>query len=109
SASEGGGAATAHAALTLVVVVLLGVISLLINRRVLIVSTLITTGVAIGILMNALGLGAGALAASVLIVLGAFVLILGASWHTARRALLGWVKPDGAWARIFPPETPAAA
>lgn len=109
SASEGGASATAHAALTLAVVVLLGVISLLINRRVLIVSTLITTGVAIGILLNAVGLGAGALAASVLIVLGAFVLILGASWHTTRRALLGWVKPGGVWARIFPPETPAAA
>ena len=24
-----------------------------------------------------------------------------------RRALLGWVKPDGVWARIFPPEAPA--
>ncbi len=103
------GSATVHAALTLAVVALLGVISLLINRRVLIVSTLITTGIALSILMDAVGLGAGALAASVLIVLGAFVLILGASWHTARRALLGWVKPDGAWARIFPPETPAAA
>lgn len=103
------GSATAHAALTLAVVALLGVISLLINRRVLIVSTLITTGIALSILMDAVGLGAGALAASVLIVLGAFVLILGASWHTARRALLGWVKPDGAWARVFPPETPAAA
>lgn len=103
------GSATVHAALTLAVVALLGVISLLINRRVLIVSTLITTGIALSILMDAVGLGAGALAASVLIVLGAFVLILGASWHTARRALLGWVRPDGAWARIFPPETPAAA
>ena len=108
STSEGQGAAVAHAALTLVVVVLLGLLSLLINRRVLIVSTLITTGVAIGILMNAVGLGAGALAASTLIVLGAFVLILGASWHTTRRALLAWVKPDGAWARIFPPEAAAA-
>lgn len=103
------GSATVHAALTLAVVALLGVISLLINRRVLIVSTLITTGIALSILMDAVGLGAGALASSVLIVLGAFVLILGASWHTARRALLGWVRPDGAWARIFPPETPAAA
>lgn len=103
------GSATVHAALTLAVVALLGVISLLINRRVLIVSTLITTGIALSILMDAVGLGAGALAASVLIVLGAFVLILGASWHTARRALLGWVRPDGAWARIFPPETPAVA
>lgn len=104
SAAEGQGQATAHAALTLVVVAALGVVSLLINRRVLIVSTLITTGVAIGVLMNAVGMGAGGLAASTLIVLGAFVLILGGSWHTVRRALLGWVKPDGAWARIFPPE-----
>jgi hypothetical protein len=37
------------------------------------------------------------------------VLILGASWHTTRRALLRWVNPDGPWARIFPPETPAHA
>lgn len=109
SAAEGGPTAIAHATLTLAVVVLLGFVSLLINRRVLIVSTLITTGIAIGILMNAVGLGAGALAASTLIVLGAFVLILGASWHSARRALLGWVKPDGAWARIFPPENPVTA
>ncbi|MGD9981858.1 MAG: hypothetical protein AB7H66_08885 [Hyphomonadaceae bacterium] len=98
-----------QAVLTLVVVIVLGFVSLLINRRVLIVSALLTTGAAIGILMNAAGLGASALAASVLIVLGAFVLILGASWHTTRRALLGWVKPDGAWSRIFPPETPAPA
>jgi hypothetical protein len=109
SASEGGAGAIAHAGLTLAVVVMLGFISLLINRRVLIVSTLITTGIAIGILMNAVGLGAGALAASTLIVLGAFVLILGGSWHSLRRVLLGWVKPNGAWARIFPPEAPVGA
>ncbi len=107
--ADGGSNDAAHAALTLGVVLLLGVISLLINRRALIVSALITTGIAIGVLMNAAGLGEGALAASTLIVLGAFVLILGASWHVFRRALLGWVKPDGVWARIFPPETPAAA
>ena len=107
SAAQNNGAAPAHAALTLVVVLGLSVLSLLINRRVLIVSTLITTGMAIGILMNTAGLGEGALAASTMVVLGAFVLILGASWHTARRALLGWVKPGGAWARIFPPEAPA--
>ncbi|MGD9968461.1 MAG: hypothetical protein AB7T59_18230 [Hyphomonadaceae bacterium] len=109
SAVDGGMAGTLQAALTLIVVLLLGLVSLLINRRVLIVSALITTGAAIGILMNAAGLGASALAASTLIVLGAFVLILGASWHTARRALLGWVQPNGAWARIFPPESIAPA
>jgi hypothetical protein len=57
------------------------------------------------VILNEFGLGAGALAASVLVVLGGFVLILGAGWHGVRRALLGWVKPDGGWARIFPPET----
>jgi hypothetical protein len=107
-AGEEGGAA-AQAAATLLVVLFLGLVSLLINRRALIVSALLTTGVAIGVLMNAVGLDAGALAASTFIVLGGFVLILGAGWHGVRRALLGWVKPDGVWARIFPPETPATA
>jgi hypothetical protein len=100
----GADSAAAQAGVTLVIVMLLGLVSLMINRRALIVSALITTGVAIGILMNAVGLGEGALAAATLITLGAFVLILGAGWHGARRALLGWVKPDGVWARVFPVE-----
>jgi hypothetical protein len=101
--------AAAQAAVTLLVVIALGLLSLLINRRVLIVSALLTTGVAIGVLLNAVGLGAGSLAAATLITLGAFVLILGAGWHAVRRALLGWVKPDGFWARVFPPESAAPA
>jgi hypothetical protein len=105
SAAGDGGTAVAQSAVTLLVVFMLGFVSLLINRRVLIVSALVTTGVAIGIILNEFGLGAGALAAAVLIVLGGFVLILGAGWHSVRRALLGRVKPDGAWARIFPPES----
>lgn len=107
--SDQGGAVAAQAVATLVVIFVLGAISLLINRRALIVSALLTAGIAIGALLNAAGLGAGALAAATLITLGAFVLILGAGWHSVRRALLGWVKPDGVWARIFPPEQPATA
>jgi len=104
----GTGAAAAPLAIaTLIVVALLGFVSLLINRRALLVSALLTTGVAIGILMNAIGLGAGALAATTLIVLGGFVLVLGAGWHVARRALLGWVPPGGVWSRVFPPEVAA--
>lgn len=106
---EGSASVAMQAGVTLAVIAILGLISLLINRRALIVSALLTTGVAIGVLLNATGLGAGALAASTLITLGAFVLILGAGWHAARRALLGWTKPDGVWQRIFPPETPATA
>jgi hypothetical protein len=108
-ASVQGGNAVGQAAATLVIVTLLGFVSLLINRRVLIVSALITTGVAIGIIMNEFGMGAGALAAATLITLGGFVLVLGAGWHAVRRALLAWVKPGGLWARIFPPEAPPAA
>jgi hypothetical protein len=107
--SDQGGAVAAQAVATLVVIFVLGAISLLINRRALIVSALLTAGIAIGALLNAAGLGAGALAAATLITLGAFVLILGAGWHSVRRVLLGWVKPNGVWARIFPPEQPAAA
>lgn len=102
-------AGAAQAVVTLAVVLLLGFLSLLINRRALIVSALLTMGVAIGIILNELGIGAGGVAAASLITLGAFVLILGAGWHSLRRALLGWVKPGGVWARVFPPEAPAAA
>jgi hypothetical protein len=104
--SQGGEGVVAMAAATLGVVVLLGLISLLINRRVLIVSSLLTTGVAIGVLLNAAGMGAGAIAAATLLSLGGFVLVLGAGWHSARRGLLGWVKPGGVWARVFPPAAP---
>ncbi|MFT3727775.1 MAG: hypothetical protein QM759_08125 [Terricaulis sp.] len=100
----GGATANLQAAASLLAIVVLGLISLLINRRALIVSALLTAGIAIGVLLNAMGLGASALAAATLTTLGAFVLILGAGWHSVRRALLGWVKPEGAWARVFPPE-----
>jgi len=105
----GAGRALPQAVATLGVVAVLGILSLLINRRALIVSALLITGVAIGIILNEFGLGAGALAAATLITLGAFVLVLGAGWHGLRRALLGWVRPNGIWARVFPPETPATA
>ncbi len=94
----------AAAGVTLLVVIGLGLVSLLINRRALIVSALLTTGTAIGILVDSLGLDFSAFAAVTLLLLGGAVLLLGAGWHTARRALLGWVKPGGFWARIFPPE-----
>jgi hypothetical protein len=95
----------AFAAVTLLIVALLGFLSLMINRRALIVSALLTTGIAVGVLMNAVGLGAGVLAATTLIVLGGGVLILGASWHKIRRALLVQIQPQGVWARVFPPES----
>ena len=89
----------------LIAVFVLGLLSLLINRRALIVSALLTTGIAIGVLLNAAGLGAGGLAAATLLTLGAFVLILGAGWHVARRAIVSRLNLDGVLGRIIPPET----
>jgi len=95
----------AAAIITLIVVAVLGLTSLLINRRALIVSALLSTGFAVGALMNAVGIDAGGLAAATLVTLGGGVLILGAGWHSARRALLKHAPQSGVWARIFPPET----
>jgi hypothetical protein len=99
------GPTAGSAVVTLLVVALLGFVSLLINRRALVVSALMTTGIAVGVLMNAVGLSSGALAASTLVLLGAGVLILGASWHKARAALLRRLPVKGRWALIIPPET----
>lgn len=106
-AAQSDQAAVPQALATLLVVATLGFVSLLINRRALIVSALIATGIAIGVLMEAMNLGGGALLAGTLIALGGLVLILGAGWGSARRALLARVKPDGIWTRVFPPETVA--
>ena len=92
------------AAVNLAIVVLLGLISLLINRRALIVSALLTAGIAVGVLLNSAGLSAASLAAGTLLTLGVFVLILGAGWHKARAALLRRAPRGGLMARIFPPE-----
>lgn len=94
------------AGLTLAAVFVLGLVSLMINRRALVVSALLTTGVAIGALMQQAGLNEGSLFAGTLIVLGGGVLLLGAGWHVVRRALLFWVRPGTFAARVFPPEAP---
>lgn len=101
----GGATGPLMAGCTLLVVAVLALVSLLINRRALIVSALITTGMAVGVLMNSVGFDAAGLAASTLLTLGAGVLVLGAGWHKARAALLARIKPEGVWARVFPPES----
>jgi hypothetical protein len=99
--AEGG--AIPSAVVTLLVIVLFALISLLINRRALIVSGLITAGIAMGVLVNQLGLGAGAVVAVTLLLLGAIVVLLGAAWNPVRRVLLAPFPDEGPLARLFPP------
>ncbi|BDW99451.1 hypothetical protein [Maricaulis maris] len=87
----------------LVVIGLFALVSLLINRRALIVSGLVTAGVSIGAIVNASDLGAGAVVAVTLLVLGGVVVLLGAAWNPVRRLLLLPIPQAGPLARIFPP------
>jgi len=99
------GAAAKTAAVSLAVIIAFAFLSLLINRRALIVSGLVTAGVSIGILVNLLGLNVPTVFAVTLLLLGGVVVLLGAAWHPARRLLLGPFPQSGPVARVFPPET----
>jgi hypothetical protein len=95
--------ATGLAAIALAVIGVFALISLLINRRALIVSGLLTAGIAISVLVSASGLGVGAVVAVTLLVLGAVVVLLGAAWNPVRKILLTLLPSEGPLARIFPP------
>ncbi|MEN0652067.1 MULTISPECIES: hypothetical protein [Hyphobacterium] len=95
--------ATQIAITALIVIGVFALVSLLINRRALIVSGLLTAGISIGIIVNGAGLGAGAVVAITLVLLGGTVVLLGAAWNPVRRVLLAPFPSDGPLARIFPP------
>jgi len=99
--------ATRLAITALTVIGIFALVSLLINRRALIVSGLVTAGVSIGIIVNSAGLGAGAVVAVTLLVLGGVVVVLGAAWNPVRRILLLPIPQVGPLGRIFPPVSAA--
>ncbi len=102
---EGGedAAAMRAAVLTLLVIAVFALVSLLINRRALIVSGLLTTGVALGVLVNQLGLDGAGVLATTLLVLGGIVVLLGVAWTPVRRVLTAPFPNAGLIARIIPP------
>ncbi len=101
--SSGSDAATGLAITALIVIGVFALVSLLINRRALIVSGLLTAGVSIGVIVNSAGLGAGAVIAVTLLTLGGIVVLLGAAWNPVRGLLLAPFPSEGPLARIFPP------
>ena len=98
------GAAPASAAVTLGIVVVFAVLSLLINRRALLVSGLVSAAIAIAILVRNAGLSGAWTASVTLLVLGGAMVLLGAGWHAARRVLVAPFPKTGWIARIVPPE-----
>ncbi len=87
------------------VLAVFALISLLVNRRALVVSGMVSTGIAMSILFREAGLGAAGLVAATLLALGGVVVLLGASWHGLRGILIKPLPKTGVIARIFPPET----
>lgn len=98
--------AVRNAAVTLGVIAVFALVSLLINRRALIVAGLITAGVAIGVLVNQTGMGMGAVVGVTLLALGGVVVLLGAAWTPVRQVLTAPFPKSGPLARIIPPAAP---
>jgi hypothetical protein len=97
-------ASTADATVMLLVLIAFALISLMLNRRALIVSGLLSFATALWVLVDRVGGGGiNTLMLTALIVGGAIVL-LGGGWRTARRFVLKPVPHDGLVGRIFPPE-----
>lgn len=88
----------------LVVLVVIGIISLAINRRALIAASLLTFIFALSFVLNQAGLDASNIFILVTIIIGTGVVLLGAGWKTARRAVLVFFPKGGTWDRVFPAE-----
>ncbi|MFY7961114.1 MAG: hypothetical protein ACOVVK_13645 [Elsteraceae bacterium] len=74
---------------TIILFVFLAILALAADRRAILVSSLIYTGVAIGYLARAGGLAESATVAFSTLVLGAVILTLSAGWRPIRRAVMG--------------------
>jgi hypothetical protein len=97
-------AGVADATVMVLVLLAFALISLMLNRRALIVSGLVTFGASLWVLVDRVGGGGiNTLMLTALIVGGAIVL-LGGGWRTTRRFVLKPVPHDGLVGRIFPPE-----
>ena len=99
------GADDASQGITLLIVLLtIGIISLALNRRALIAASLLTFIITLVFVLNRIGLDGFNIFITVTMIIGTGVVLLGAGWKTARRAVLVFFPKDGTWGRVFPPE-----
>ncbi|MEO0452249.1 MAG: hypothetical protein AAFZ74_18185, partial [Pseudomonadota bacterium] len=99
------GADDAAQGITLLIVLLtLGLISLALNRRALIAASLLTFIITLVFVLNRIGLDGFNIFITVTMIIGSGVVLLGAGWKTARRAVLVFFPKGGTWSRVFPPE-----
>jgi len=92
------------AIVTLIVVFAFALVSLLINRRALLVAGLLYALIAAGFLISKVGLSGGWTAATTLLLMGGAMVLLGGGWHSLRRLVVAPFPKTGLIARIVPPE-----
>ena len=88
----------------LIVLLLIGIVSLALNRRALIAASLITFIAMLSFVLDRAGLETSNIFITVTILIGTGVVLLGAGWKTARRAVLVFFPKGGTWNRLFPAE-----
>ena len=92
-----------NAPVTIILFVFLAALALAADRRAILVSSLIYTGVAVGYLAKAGGLAESATAAFSMFVLGAVILALSAGWKPIRRAVMSLL--PNRWSVWFPKQS----
>lgn len=97
-------AGAADATVMLVVLIAFALISLMLNRRALIVSGLLSFGTALWVLVDSVGGGGVNTLMLTALIVGAAIVLLGGGWRTARRFILKPMPSQGMVGRIFPPE-----
>ncbi|WOR15085.1 hypothetical protein RYZ27_00185 [Hyphomonas sp. FCG-A18] len=88
----------------LIVLLLIGIVSLALNRRALIAASLITFIAMLSFVLDRAGLETSNIFITVTILIGTGVVLLGAGWKTARRAVLVFFPKGGTWNKLFPAE-----
>ncbi len=94
----------AEAIVLLVALAGFAVISLALNRRALIASSLLSYGLALQVLVASTVTSPIQTTIVTLLLLGGAIVLLGGGWSTARRAVLSVLPSKGVFARLFPPE-----
>ena len=101
----GGVVNSGSAIVTLIIVSAFAVISLLINRRALLVSGILSAVAAVLQLVGGGDVGGVMALGITFFVLGSAIVILGSAWSSLRRILIAPFPKSGFIARIIPPET----
>ena len=98
----GGEEIAAAAAITVLLVLLIGLVALIIDRRAMLVASLVYLGIAVAGLMNEANMTTSGVLAATLVLIGSFVVALGIGWRPLRKMIVPLL-PGPSLVRRLPP------